>query len=304
MLSINANAQYTTKHYIAPSPWGYFDQYNEIVVTTLSTTPVTVTIQSSDGVTTYSNSLTTVAGAPLRYRFAARDAVANLPLTILSGQGLIVSAASPIGVQVRNIASDDYTIAGSAPGDLNVCIQKGNTSFTSLGDQGLGTAFRVGYYANVTGMSCYSDGGAVTYSVMAINNGTNVYVNNSLLTTLNAGQGYLFFAPLGSLVSSNNSIVVNTGMRSDNSGGGSCYDGVESQVIPVANLGTNYVVVRSQGNTGSGYERSTIIASVANTTVTVNVPKTGKTTTYTLPNAGSYIGLAQQLTKLPFCNFA
>ena len=284
-----STAQYTTKHYIAPSPWGYFDQYNEIVVTTLSTTPVTVTIASSDGTTIYSNSLTTVSGTPLRYRFAARDAVANLPLTILSGQGLIVSAASPIGVQVRNIASDDYTIAGSSPGDLNVCIQKGNTSFTSLGDQGLGTAFRVGYYANVTGMSCYSDGGAVTYSVMAINNGTNVYVNNSLLTTLNAGQAYLFFAPLGSLVTANNSIVVNTGMRSDNSGGGSCYDGVESQVIPVANLGTNYVVVRSQGNVGSGYERSTIIASVANTTVTVTVPKTGKTTTYTLPNAGSYV---------------
>ncbi len=279
-----SNAQYSTTHYIAPSPWSYFNQYNEIVVTTISTTPVSVTIQGSDG-TIYSNSLTTVSGTPLRYRFTAKDASANYSSTVLTGQGLMISAASPIGVQVRNIASDYYTIAGSVPGDYTNCVQKGNTSFTSLGDQGQGTSFRIGYYANVSGVSCYAEGGAPIYGVMAVSNGTNVYLNNSLLTTLNAGQSYLFVATLGSLVTSNKNIVVNAGMRGDNSS--SCADGVESQVIPTALLGTTYIVVRSKGNTG--YERSTIVATVASTTVTVTVPSTGITTKYTLTNAGDYV---------------
>ena len=284
LISVSVKAQYTTTHYIAPSPWSYFDQYNEIVVTTISSTPVTVSIKGSDG-TVYSNSLTTVSGTPLRYRFSARDAVANLSGTVLTGMGLIVSASAPVGVQVRNIASDLYTISGGTPGDQTPCVQKGNTSFTSLGDQGLGTSFRVGYYANVTGTSCYSEAGAVIYSVMAINNGTNVYLNGTLLTTLNSGQAYLFTAKLGSLVTSSDNIVVNSGMRGDNSSG--CGDGVQSQVIPAALLGTTYIVVRSNGNTG--YERSTIIATTANTTVTVTVPSTGTTSTYTLVNAGDYV---------------
>jgi len=154
LLTLNGlKAQYTNMHYIAPSPWNYFNRYNELVITTISTTPVAVTIASSNG-TVYSNSLTTVAGTPLRYRFSALDATANLSGVVLSGQGLIVSASVPIGVQVRNIASDDYTISGSSAGDLTSCVQKGNSAFTSLGDQGQGTSFRVGYYANVVGQTC------------------------------------------------------------------------------------------------------------------------------------------------------
>lgn len=279
-----ANAQYSNTHYIAPSPWSYFDKYNELIITTLSTTPITVTIASSSG-TVYSNSLTTVAGTPLRYRFTAANAIQNSSSTTLSGAGLTISALSPIGVQIRNIASDYYTIASNTtPGDLDACIQKGNTAFTSYGDQGLGTAFRVGYYKNVwNSTQCYSEREAPLYSVMAISNSTTVQLNGTNLVTLNAGQSYLFQATLGSLVSANNSIVVNAGMRTDGTSG--CADGVYSQVIPVSMLGTSYVVVRTNGN--SGYEQSTIIASQANTTVTVAITG-GSTTTYTLSSAGSY----------------
>lgn len=285
LLMLFSKAQYTTTHYIAPSPWQYFNRYNELVITTLSTTSVVVTISSSNG-TVISNSLTTVAGSPLRYRFTALDAVANTSRTVLSGQGLIISANTPIGVQVRNIASDNYTINGSTPGDLNACVQKGNSAFTSLGDQGLGTAFRVGYYADVTGSTCYSgENGKALYSVMAINNNTTVSLNGTLLTTLNAGQSYLFNAPLGSLVTSSSNIVVNSGMRVDATSG--CGDGVQSQVIPVSLLGTTYVAVRSRGN--SGYERSTIVATQAGTTVSVTVPNTNITTSYTLANAGDFV---------------
>ena len=284
-LSLNGiKAQYTNIHYIAPSPWTYFDRYNELVITTVSTTPVAVTVASSNG-TVYSNSLTTVAGTPLRYRFSALDATANLSGVVLSGQGLIISASVPIGVQVRNIASDNYTVNGSVASDLTSCVQKGNSAFTSLGDQGQGTSFRVGYYANVVGQTCYAETGAPLYCVMAINDNTNIYLNGSLLTTLSAGQAYMFQATLGSLLTSSNVVVVNSGMRGDNSSG--CADGVESQVIPVSNLGTTYVVVRSNGN--AGYEQSTIVATVANTTVTVTVPSKNKTKTYTLATAGSYV---------------
>jgi PKD repeat protein len=285
LIVASASSQYTTKHYIAPSPWSYFSRYNELVITTLSTSPVAVTIASSSG-TVYTNSATTVAGAPLRYRFSANDASANLSGVVLSGQGLYVSASVPIGVQVRNIASDNYTYSGLGPGDLTSCVQKGNSAFTSLGDQGLGTSFRLGYYANVTGQTCYSgESGAPLYSVLAITNNTSVYVNGTLLKTLQAGQSFLFQANIGSLVTSNNNIVVNTGMRGDNSSG--CADGVESQVIPTNNLGTTYVVVRSNGNTG--YEKTTIVATQASTTVTVRVPSTNTTNTYTLSNAGDYV---------------
>ncbi|MFC4231455.1 PKD domain-containing protein [Parasediminibacterium paludis] len=278
-------AQYTNVHYIAPSPWSYFNRYNELVITTTSSTPVAVTIAGSDG-TVYSNSLTTVAGTPLRYRFSALDATANYAGVVLSGQGLKISASVPIGVQVRNIASDNYTVNGQVQGAGNNCVQKGNSAFTSLGDQGKGTAFRLGYYANVSGITCYAnETGAPLYEAMAINNNTNVYLNGSLLTTLNAGQAYMFQAAIGSLVTSSDLIVMNTGMRADNTSG--CGDGVQSQIIPTSNLGTTYVVVRSTGL--SGYERSTIVATQANTTVTVNVPATNSTTTYTLASAGSYI---------------
>ncbi len=280
-------AQYTTTHYIAPSPWSYFSQYNELVVTTLSNTPVAVTIAGSDG-TIYANSLTTVAGTPLRYRFANRDATANASKTILNGKGLKITASVPVGVQVRNIASDKYTINGSSPDDLDATVQKGNTSFTSLGDEGVGTAFRVGYYANVYVTGATGESSAPLFGVLAIEDNTAVSVNGTLLTTLNAGQSYLFQTALGSLVSSTKPIVCNAGARADGSSG--CADGVESQVIPVNRLGTIYIVVRANGN--AGYERSTIVASQPNTTVTVKVPSTNITTNYTLTNAGDFVTIA------------
>ena len=97
ILSVQANAQYSNTHYIAPSPWQYFNKYNELVITTLSITAVPVTITGSDG-TLYSNSLTTIAGKPLRYRFAGVDGAVNASATVLSGQGLIISGTSAISV--------------------------------------------------------------------------------------------------------------------------------------------------------------------------------------------------------------
>src|SRR5690606_25943627 len=61
------NAQYYTKHYIAPSPWQYWSDANEIVVSTLSTTTVNVDLYKSNGV--YITTLTVTAANPVSYRF-------------------------------------------------------------------------------------------------------------------------------------------------------------------------------------------------------------------------------------------
>ena len=45
----SANAQYSKTHYIAPSPWFYFDQTNELIISTQSTIPLSVNVKSSDG---------------------------------------------------------------------------------------------------------------------------------------------------------------------------------------------------------------------------------------------------------------
>lgn len=291
LLSVTGKAQYTTIHYIPPSPWQYTNNANELVITTMSTTPVAVTIATSDGAV-ITNSLTTVYGTPLTYRFTTNGVSANTLNTVLSGRGLIVSALSPIGVQVRNIASDNvscfgncYGTSGSTSNKVD-CSQKGNSAFTSLGDQGLGTGFRLGYYINASGSgwNCNNETQAPIYAFMAIYNGTNLYLNGKLITTLNAGQSYLMQTTLGSEVTSTLPLVATSGMRVDDIGG--CGDGVCGQMIPENYLGNKYVVIRATGNTT--YEQSTIIATQPNTTVTVSVTG-GSTTTYTLANVGSFV---------------
>lgn len=290
-----ASAQYTATHYIAPSPWQYRSTANELIVTTTSTTPVTVTISRSDG-TLLTNSVTTVSGTPLRYRFPGTGVAKNTTNTILSGVGLIVSAAIPIGVQVRNIASDNVFCNSSAEcynGGTVDCTQKGNTAFTSLGDQALGTSFRLGYYTAQTNTGCNvaaenENASKTLYIAHARDNNTNVQLNGAALVTLQAGQSYMFQSAIGASVTSNNPIVMMSTRRQDGEFG--CGDGVINPVIPNSVLGTQYLVYRSNGN--SGYERSIIVATVANTTVTVrnyNVAGTLVTTNnYTLAAAGSF----------------
>lgn len=64
------NAQYATSHYIAPSPWQYWSDANEIVLTTESTAAVTVTLKKSDG--TFLATRTVTSAAPDVYRFVGQ----------------------------------------------------------------------------------------------------------------------------------------------------------------------------------------------------------------------------------------
>ncbi|SFD24443.1 conserved repeat domain-containing protein, partial [Flavobacterium phragmitis] len=270
-ISYNASAQFFTKHYIAPAPWQYFSRANEIVIATNSTSPVTFTITKSDGsavsltkdgTTISSSSLTTVKGAPAVYRFVGDPNTAALTYnsagTVYNDRGIIVTSTTnggAISVNLRNIASD----AIGSGGDSNI---KGNASLTSFGDAGIGVEFRVGYYRNMG----TSDQERPFYSVMAIGNNTQVKVNGSVVTTLGAGQSYLFNATIGSLVETSGPVVMNTGVRIDTPV--ACGDGTFDQLPPVSVLGKEYFLERGKGNDTA--EQTTVVATKDGTTITIN----------------------------------
>jgi uncharacterized repeat protein (TIGR01451 family) len=267
-----------SKHYIAPAPWQYWSKANQIVITTESTTTVTGTISKSDG--TFIKNFSCSATVPFVDRFTGLpSSVPVNPLnTVVSGAGLIVECTASISVNLRNIASDNL---GSDGTDADI---KGNASLLSFGDAGIGTSFRVGYYrdGDLAGTE------RPIYSIMALENNTTIKIGGVATTTLNAGQSYLFRTPLGTLVESSGAAVMNTSARLDAPGG--CGDGAYNPIPPIVSLGSEYVIVRGEGNLIA--EQTTVVASEANTQVTVyfyddnGVQKDVKT--YTLAQAGDF----------------
>jgi len=297
-------AQYASTHYIAPSPWQYWSDANEIVVSTTAIGTITVNLKKSNG--TALTTLTVTAANPVSYRFVGNPTTLgrNTVNTITSDRGLIVEATAPVSVNMRNIASD-------TPGTSNTTI-KGNASLVSFGNEGIGLAFRLGYYrSSYTGIA----NGAPLYSVMAIENGTTISLNGNIMALLNAGQSRLFTATMGSLLTADKPIVSNVGTYGDTpqSCNGNGEDGTVDQIAPISKLGLQYMLVRGNGTPGTDAnnpEQSTIIASEANTWVEIiNYDASGNqigTSTQILPNAGSFItvhhGDAQNMYSSTFLN--
>lgn len=282
-------AQYSIAHHLAPSPWQYWSNANEIVLSTLSPTPVTVKLYKSDK--TLLTTLTVTANSPLSYRFVgtASTASRNLTNTNYSDRGLIVEATAPVLVNLRNIASD--------ANGLDTTTIKGNASLVSFGNEGMGLEFRLGYYrTNYSGLYLQNP----VYSVMAIEDNTTVNLNGSSLAVLNAGQSRLFHAATGSLLVANKPVVANVGSYGDTpqACGGNGEDGTVDQVAPVTALGMQYLVVRGNGAIGTGPthpEQSTFIAAQDNTVVTVkNYSPTGvllNQNNYNLNTAGNFASI-------------
>ncbi|TPG39211.1 DUF11 domain-containing protein, partial [Flavobacterium pectinovorum] len=284
LISHHASAQFYTKHYIAPAPWQYFSKANEIVIATNSTATVNITLSKSDG--TLETNLTATKGTPAVYRFKLN--ASTLPLnalnTVLNAAGLIVTSSEPTSINLRNVASDDYI-----NGENNDANIKGNAALTSFGDAGVGVRFRVGYYRNGSLGSFGSFGEQFPiYSIMSTANNTSVKINNVVKATLNAGQSYLFKAPMGTLVESSNPCVMNTSAAIDVPGG--CGDGAFNQIPPEAVLGTEYFIERGTGN--STAEQTTVIATKDNTAVTITgytaAGILASTNTVTLALAGDF----------------
>ncbi len=289
-----ANAQYATTHYIAPSPWQYWSNANEIILTTESITPVTVTLKKSDG--TLLDTRTVTSASPDISRFAGLPW--NLPNNKVSkienDLGLIIEAVGgKVSVNLRNVASDQ---ASSSGGDTNGGTIKGNASLVSFGNEGRGTSFRLGYYRSDFNGILGFNGTAQRpiYAIMAIDNATQVKLNGSNLVLLNKGQSYLIQPNgIGDLLEANKPIVANTGAYTDAPGG--CGDGTVDQMAPISILGSDYIVIRGSGTAGKGTnlpEQTTIIATEPNTTVVVkNYDTLGvsiSSQTYTLALGGSF----------------
>ena len=263
-------------HYIAPAPWQYWSKANEIVIASESGT-VTGTISKSDGTVLFN--FTCTQGTPYVQRFLGlpKNVPAHQLNTVLNAAGLIVKATGTISVNLRNVASDNLGTDGT---DADI---KGNASLFSFGDAAVGTSFRVGYYrdGNLAGSAH-----PPIYSIMATENNTIVKIGGVATAKLNAGQSYLFLAPIGTLVESSQSAVMNTAADLDVPGG--CGDGAYNPIPPIASLGKEYVVVRGEGNMTA--EQTTIIATEANTSITVvDFDQNGvqkKSTTYILAQPG------------------
>ncbi|MFC4144137.1 DUF11 domain-containing protein, partial [Pedobacter mendelii] len=244
-----------SKHYIAPAPWQYWSRANQIIITTESLATISGTIKKSDGTLLFN--FTCSAGVPYRQRLDGLPG--SLPIhplnTVINDGGLIVTADGSIAVNLRNIASDQL---GSDGNDANI---KGNASLFSFGDAGVGTAFRVGYYRD----DDLAGNERPTYSIMAIENNTIIKIAGVAVTTLNAGQSYLFQCPIGTLVESSGAAVMNTSARLDAPGG--CGDGAYNPIPPISSLGSEYVIVRGEGNLTA--EQTTIVSTEPNTKIRV-----------------------------------
>ncbi|MDQ8003742.1 MAG: Ig-like domain-containing protein [Pedobacter sp.] len=270
------------KHYIAPAPWQYWTQANELVVSTTSTTPVSVTVNKSDG--TLVTTLSCTTGNPAVYRFTGN--IKSFPYlalnTVLNAAGIIVEGTQPISVNIRNVTSDEGG---------NDDYIKGNSSLFSFGDAAVGTAFRVGYYrdGDLASRSLARDKRPV-YGLMAVEDNTIVKLNGIAITTLNEGQSYLLQAAMGSLVETSGPAVMTTNATFDAPEG--CADGTSNPIPPINLLGNEYAVIRAAGNNTA--EQTTVVATEPNTQVTVtNFTSlgvlSGTSTTYTLVAAGSFI---------------
>jgi len=270
LFSFKNYAQYYSKHYIAPAPWQYWSNSNEIVIGTLSTSTVQITIRKSDG-TLITDQLTTTVNNPISYRFVGSSFLAsNQPDNTYTDRGIIVEATEPVLVNLRNIDSDT--------GSNSVANIKGNASLVSFGEEGKGLQFRVGYYRTSTqGLTS----NAPVYSVMATEDDTEVNIPSvpNLTITLNEGESRLFTAPIGALLTADKPVVMNTGNWGDTpmTSGINGQDGTFDQIAPVNVLGTKYLIVRGWGAAATasfitnryGGEQTTIIATEDNTTISI-----------------------------------
>jgi len=283
-LPLHLQAQYYSRHHIAPATWQFWSNANEIVIANPNVQPANVEIRKSDSTLLITQQVT--KGNPLIYRpIALPSTLPRHPLSkVLLGAGLLVSSDSPVSVNIRNVASDQL-------GDDSRI--KGNASLTSFGNAGIGTSFRVGYYRDDNGPS-------PIYSVMALADSTVVRVETGQIFTIQHGQSVLFSAPQGSLVETSTPCVMTTGSFLDAPGG--CGDGTFDQIPPIQVLGSRYFVVRTRGNVID--EQSTLIATQDNLIITVRKYSVTGTemgeSTYTLQKAGDLLRIPNGDGSTPF----
>ena len=212
-----------------------------------------------------------------------------------SDLGFIVESDSPTYVSIRLNAG-----GGNNPPQAGALVSKGVN--------GLGTSFRVGTYDNQGSPS--SDGNYVNFfSFMATEDNTTINLTNERVSSgliienfgsnqfpinnivLNKGQSYVVAVRseksntnrdglIGTLISSDKSIVVNSGSSNGSFGNGGARDYGIDQIVGSDKVGNEYILVRGVGD--ASYENVLIVANEDETEISVNG------NSVTTINAGSY----------------
>ncbi|MBI1838121.1 MAG: gliding motility-associated C-terminal domain-containing protein [Flavobacteriia bacterium] len=245
-------AQYDTIHYIPPVAYSYINNQTEIVFSTNSTIPVTVSVYKSNNVFLFDTIV--VKDIPVRHVLENTNPSGELLTnnsTLLS-EGLKISGAIPFAVNVRNIGNDTYFPSFT-----------GNYSLTSKGKKALGTKFHlIGY--RVTNL---------VYGILAIEDNTTITISNNTNQTinLNAGESYLINSitlgnNIGTAVVSNKNISLTSSTNSESPAG--CHDPIADQLIPDTLAGKEYLIVKGHGN--STLEQFTIVAIYDSTYYNIN----------------------------------
>jgi gliding motility-associated-like protein len=293
-LYIQGFAQLSKTHFIppltsaAPDNSAPLDQY--IYLSTPSTTNVSYTIMPVGQPTTaYITGVVSNATPQIIYIGTGNGQlfVASAQTsTVTNNKGYIVEAESTIYVSVRMNAGND-----SQAGAL-----------VSKGLAGLGQTFRVGSYTNENAQDNYlnfvsvmatEDNTEVTFSDLP----TGLIIKNytgttPISTTLNKGESYILATNsddstinkdglIGTLVSSDKSVVVNCGSANGSFGSGGGRDYGIDQIVGLDKVGTEYIFVKGEGE--NDWENILIVAHSNNTSISIN----GSTSVTTI-NAGEY----------------
>jgi gliding motility-associated-like protein len=290
IIGVNIYSQLDTVHWMPPLHSYSVTQDHYIYLSTPSPSPFSVTI--TDGGGTLLANPTISQGTPFRYDIGV-DTVTQLFVS----DGLLNNVQSNKG----------FILKGSQKFYANVRTQQTSQagSITAKGRAGAGLNFRVGFmpvFLNGTSRNNFC-------SIMATENNTNVTLtgydpgvvfdgiptvsSNSLSFSLNEGETYTFSSRfnvvenqtglIGSLLSSNRPIVVNTGNflgTIDSTATGQ--DMALDQIVPVDIIGDEYVSIRGDGS--NSMEKVLIIAHDDNTSIFMN----GSTTPHIILNAGEW----------------
>lgn len=281
------SAQLGKAHWLPPIHSRSADDVEDhyVYISTPSPTPITVFLTYG----TTNTSRTISAGNPSR-------------IFIDNGKPSVMFTSdselnTPINKGVRLVSTEDFYASFRVRSNAQAGYM------TTKGESAMGTSFRLGSMPQTTdtedknfflGLMAVENNTTVTISEFNENvifEGPNAPDGNEVIIVLQEGESYVlsgyttstsnYNGFIGTLVTSDLPIVVNTGNAL---GGfqGNTRDYAIDQIVPVEDVGNEYIVVEGNGNATT--ERPMVIATVPNTDVFIN-----GNFYVTLTNAGDYI---------------
>ena len=278
MLS-NLMAQYSTVHYMPPLYNGASsssDDPDEIRVelSTMVSSSFNVTVKKYDGTVIYTGSIN--KSSPRSFSLSSSSYLyADYHGTSDQYKGIYFEASSPFYVRV-DVRGGDQT-----------------GSIASKGAQGMGKEFFSAHFYQTSSSYRSQNSYSSFISIMGTENNTTVTITphsglywsgdpSSNTITLNKGYSYVLGIShsnssydndvIGTKITANKDIVVNSGTWSGSirqAQSGSPRDMGFDQLVPVKNLGTDYLIIEGESSSYAG-TAAIIVATENNTSVSVN----------------------------------